>query len=98
LIRHSDFVIRVSLYMPWSNDDLDDREFPDEEFDDDEDETVTRECPRCGVDVYEDAEQCPLCGAWISWDNRPWTGRSWWWVALGLAGVVALIWALTVGL
>ena len=22
-------------------------------------------CPECGEEVYEDAEQCPLCGAYI---------------------------------
>jgi len=96
-VRHSDFGIRIFLPMPWSDDDLLDREFPDED-DDEADETATRDCPRCGADVYEDAEQCPRCGAWITSDSRPWTDRSWWWVALGLAGVIALIWALAVGL
>jgi ribosomal protein S27AE len=83
--------------MPWSDDDLDDREFPDEDSDDDDAESPTRECPRCGMDVYEDVEQCPLCGAWITADTSPWSGRSIWWVILGLLGVVALVWALSLG-
>ena len=83
--------------MPWSDDDLDDREFPDEDSDDDDNESPTRECPRCGMDVYEDIEQCPLCGAWITADTSPWSGRSTWWVILGLLGIVALVWALSLG-
>jgi len=83
--------------MVWSDDDLDDREFPDEDLDDSDDETPTHECPRCGVEVYEDADQCPLCGAWITSDTSPWAGRSWWWIAIGLLGTIGLIWALSLG-
>ena len=85
--------------MPWSDDDLDDREFPDE---DDDDEAIaadspTQECPRCGADVYEDIEQCPLCGTWITRDTSAWSGRSMWWVILGLLGILALLWTLSLG-
>ena len=31
------------------------------EFLDDWDESTTLDCPNCGEQVYEDAEQCPLC-------------------------------------
>ena len=87
-------------FMTWANHNLDDREFPDEDDGDDDDtdgESPTRECPRCGADVYEDAEQCPQCQAWITADTSPWSGRSSWWVILGLLGTVALIWALSLG-
>jgi hypothetical protein len=83
--------------MPWSDDDLDEREFPDEDYDDADDESPTRECPRCGADVYEDAEQCPLCSTWLTADTSPWSGRAWWWVALGLLGVFALVIVLGLG-
>jgi hypothetical protein len=83
--------------MPWSNDDLDDREFPDEDDGDDNLDTPTRECPRCGADVYEDVEQCPRCEAWITADTSAWSGRSVWWVILGVLGSIALIWALSLG-
>jgi hypothetical protein len=77
----------------WSDDDLDEDEFPGEdeaeEFDDDQAELV--ECPRCGVDIYEDAEQCPLCGEWITHDTSAWSGRPWWWVVLGVCGIATLI-------
>ena len=86
--------------MPWSDDDLDDRDYPDDEDidnDDYDDETPTRECQRCGADVYEDAEQCPLCGAWLTTDTSPWTGRGWWWVALGILGIIMLLIVLVLG-
>jgi hypothetical protein len=96
--------------MPWSDDDLDEREYPDEDVDDidddddsggddydGDDETLTRECPRCGADVYEDAEQCPLCGTWLTTETSPWKGRAWWWVALAVAGIVAIVVVLALG-
>jgi hypothetical protein len=66
-------------------DDLDD--WPD--GDPDESDVVT--CPNCGAEVYEDAEQCPACGEWITRSTHPLSGRSWWFVALGLVGVAATI-------
>jgi hypothetical protein len=86
--------------MPWSDDDLDDREFPDEDDGDDDvgdADSLTQECPRCGADVYEDIEQCPLCGAWITADTSPWSGRSVWWVVLAILGMLALVWTLSFG-
>lgn len=84
--------------MNWSDDELDEREFPDDdvdmEDDGDDEETITRECPRCGADIYEDAEQCPLCGTWINPDTSAWSGRAWWFVLLGIAGIIALLWVL----
>ncbi|MEC9094574.1 MAG: hypothetical protein VX438_17830 [Planctomycetota bacterium] len=32
---------------------------------DDWDESTTLDCPNCGEQVYEDAEQCPLCQQYI---------------------------------
>ena len=39
---------------------------------DDCDESTTVECPNCGEQVYEDAEQCPLCQQYIvpDFDNH----------------------------
>ena len=31
----------------------------------DEESTDTVVCPECGADVYEDADQCPVCGMFI---------------------------------
>jgi hypothetical protein len=77
----------------WSDDDLDEDEFPDEDEaeDLDDDQTELVECPRCGVDIYEDAEQCPLCGEWITHGTSAWAGRPWWWAVLGACGIAAII-------
>ena len=71
--------------------------FPDDDYDDVDDdwesEVVT--CPECGDDVYEDAQQCPLCGAYIVHHHSPWSDRPLWWIVLGALGIVATIIALT---
>jgi len=51
----------------WDDDrPLEDWEYPDGEDEDELDSTPTRACPKCGCDVYDDAEQCPLCGEYFS--------------------------------
>ncbi len=88
------------LWPEQPNDDpLDEESEPDEpadesELDDDLSETVP--CPECGTEVYEDAFQCPVCGSYLSsQSSNPWSGRSLWWILLGLLGTGALIYALT---
>jgi len=80
--------------IDWSDDDLRDEEFPDDEDNYDSDEVDTIPCPECGADVYEEAEQCPACGWYITSSSNPLSGRSWWWIALGMLGIIAVIWAL----
>ncbi len=73
--------------------ELDDNEFPEPDVGDDEIETIP--CPECGAEVYEDAPRCPYCGAYVTADTRPWSGRPLWWIILGVAGVLATILALS---
>ena len=71
------------LDEPWDESDVDDG--PSE----------TVPCPECGTAVYEDAFQCPVCGSYLSHQpSSPWSGRSIWWILLGLLGTGALIYAL----
>ena len=83
----------MSDHTGWSADDLDDREYPDEDEGDDDD-LDTVECPQCHRHVYEEAEQCPHCGHFITHDTRIWAGKPWWWIALALLGGAAVIWVL----
>jgi hypothetical protein len=71
-------------------DSLNDRELPDgDDFDGDEGELLP--CPECGADIYEESQQCPYCGSYVTFSTHPFTGRAWWWVALGLLGIIAMI-------
>ena len=64
----------------------------DEPEEDDDSPAEVLPCPACGIDVYEDADQCPACGEYIVHGSRVWEQKPWWWILLGLAGVVAVIW------
>ena len=71
-------------------DELRDEEYPEEDdFDDESTDTVP--CPQCGVDVYDDAPQCPNCGAYITYNTSVWSGRPAWWIVLGLLGIAAAL-------
>ena len=83
-------------YWDESSADLGDHEYPDADPRDDEDtDTVT--CPECDADVYEDADQCPVCGEYLIPDTRVWSGKPNWWIALGILGIAALTVALILG-
>ena len=49
-------------------DDLDPEE-PDESDQDDEDGAVEIRCPNCKKWIFEDAEQCPMCGQYVSTED-----------------------------
>ena len=74
-------------------------QFQDHDYDelDDNLDTEVVACPECGDKVYEDAEQCPLCGAYIVHQYSPWSQRPVWWMVLGLLGIISVIIALTWG-
>jgi len=76
--------------------DVDDYEDSVDAFDEDDEFTETVACPSCGADVYEDAVQCPRCGEYITHSSNVWSDRPWWWIVLGLAGILAVIVALSV--
>lgn len=72
-----------------SDDELDEREYPDPDEDDDLSDTTP--CPACGADVFADAPACPVCGHYIAAETSAWSGRPVWWIVLGAIGVVALL-------
>jgi hypothetical protein len=71
--------------------DLDDDEdgWAPDDPDDDENDVVP--CPRCGAEMYDDAEWCPTCGEYVVHRTSAWHGKPWWWVILGLAGILAVL-------
>lgn len=80
-------------WLQESDDEFDEDEFSEENDDDNSTETVP--CPSCGAAIYDDAEQCPYCGQYITADTSPWTGHSFWWILLAVIGLVATILALS---
>jgi hypothetical protein len=79
----------------WNDDrPLEDREYPDEDSSDEEDESALVPCPQCGADIYEDTVQCPVCGEYVTHSARAWDGRPGWWIALGLLGIIAVLFVL----
>lgn len=74
--------------------DADDSDADDSDADDSGD-SETRPCPACGKAVYEDADRCHHCGEHIVWGTGHWVGRPLWWVALAVAGIVAVVAAMT---
>ena len=83
----------VWISMNADSDIYDSDPFPDWE----DDETLTRECTSCGAEVYEDVEQCPVCGEWITDSTSAWSDRPTWWVVLGLLGIGSVLWLFTLG-
>jgi len=60
----------------------------DDELDAEGDDDSTVECPYCQRSVYDDAEQCPSCGSYLSEVDSP--QRRPWWLVLGVvAGLAA---------
>ena len=89
------------MHSKWRDESPDEFRDNDSDFEsNDEDDLPDDEsaellpCPECGADVYEDAEQCPICGTYLIDDSNVWTGRSTWWIVLGLLGIIAVILAL----
>ena len=66
----------------------------DEDWPDDDDSAELVPCPNCGREIYEEAEQCPSCGEYVTHDNRILASKPGWYVLLALAGVIAVILAL----
>ncbi len=74
------------------DDDLDDAD------DADDDSDVTIDCPYCGAEMYDDAEQCPHCGQYISAEDAPREGKPAWIIVVILLCVAMMLLGIIVGL
>ena len=77
--------------MSWPNDS---RPFRDEEYPepDADDETYdTFPCPECGASIFEDADQCPYCSAYVSLPHRSRFGHTVIWIGLTLLALACLV-------
>ena len=75
------------MYESEWDDDLDDEEYPDEWEDGDDDEVDLIPCSHCGAEIYEETEQCPICGEYVTHSR---TNVAWGWrvtAVIVLAGI-----------
>ncbi len=78
MLRHTD---------DWDDPD----EPPDDDLGDDEDAGPdTWPCRSCRAEVFEGSPRCPHCGADPEASNSPWADRPFWWVVLGLLGILTV--------
>ncbi|HEX3356757.1 MAG TPA: hypothetical protein VHS31_07295 [Tepidisphaeraceae bacterium] len=77
--------------------ELDDRELPDESDMDSFDEPGLDACPHCRKLIHEDLEQCPHCGEYISPMDAPRRLPVWMIVGLVLIGATMILWMFIVG-
>jgi predicted nucleic acid-binding Zn ribbon protein len=75
------------------DDDVEDRDDPDpSDQDDGEDDDVdTLPCPYCGKPIAEQAELCPHCRSFISFEDAPRRKPAWIWLAVALALIAAVM-------
>ena len=79
----------------WDEDrPLEDWEYPGGEDEEDLASTPTAPCPKCGCDVYDDAEQCPLCGEYLTRERSQASSFPVWVRTTALIVVLAMIAAL----
>jgi hypothetical protein len=74
--------IREAPPMPFRHDDtddLDDREFPEPDHEDELQATVDMvPCPFCKQSVYDNAEWCPHCRNYLFYEGPPLAEKPWW--------------------
>lgn len=80
----------------WSDSSDDFSDF-DESFADDS-QTDLIKCAQCGEYFYDEAICCPVCGTYVTDDTTIWSGRSRWWIVLGVLGIIAVTLALALGI
>jgi hypothetical protein len=77
-------------------DDSEDDSWSDEEdWPESDEESISISCPECGGEVHEEADACPHCGYFLEETrDHPMLGKPWWFVVLGILGILATIFAL----
>lgn len=71
---------------------LSDREGPDESDLDDSDDDEKVPCPYCRKPVYEQAELCPHCGSFMSFEDARRRPPLWIWIGVALCLIPVLMW------
>jgi hypothetical protein len=62
-----------------------------EEFEDTDDQVDTIACSNCRVEIYDEAEQCPHCGEYVSLATSPFAAKPFWVRCLMVMIIIFLI-------
>ena len=76
------------IHDDWSP-EFDESDEPDWPEDDAAAETLP--CPACGAEIYEEAQQCSVCGEYVLHDRSTLGGKPGWYLLLGVLGVIAVV-------
>lgn len=66
----------------------------DDDFSDEQDDEYTIPCPECKSQIYEDAEQCPVCGCYVPTGTHSFASKSIWVQRLYLLIILAVAFSL----
>jgi RNA polymerase subunit RPABC4/transcription elongation factor Spt4 len=80
-----------------SEEDLNDRELPDESDMDRFDEPDLEACPHCRKLISEDTVQCPHCGMYVSVEDEPSRVPTWMWITAVVLICMAAVYLLASG-
>jgi hypothetical protein len=67
----------------------DDDDWDDDDWGEEDEDEPTIPCPYCRRDIHEESQRCPYCENYISQEDTPSSGHSWWIVV----GVVVCLFA-----
>ena len=77
-----------------ANRPIEDFEYPEPDVEDDlETELIT--CSNCAESIYEESVECPYCGSYVESTTHAWSGRPLWWLIIGMLGIIAVIFTLS---
>jgi hypothetical protein len=81
-------------YTPGKDEEneIDDRDLPDESDTDEADEPELIQCPECRKYISEEAERCHHCGNYILAENGPMRFPPWMVVGIILAILAIMVW------
>lgn len=75
-------------YRDRDREELDDDEFPEPGSGDDDGNTLL--CPHCRVPVYDQAEQCPYCGTYLTEEDSAPRHKPLW-IVVGTVACLAVV-------